>query len=190
MTRERVSTQGIIRSLEPEPELPTIQLLPELVGTPSEHAGPRYVAGDTRSTKTFARAIQHIEKHCQRNIDRPFRGATALPRLRRRQTHSRGHSRLTQTSGRRQAVSLRDAIPQRRSSLARVTDETVLKSGQALSAGNLWSAVVGFLTVSPDEHTKAHRDRARAHVVGAGGEDFASGIGNGGRGVRVVALRV
>ena len=52
--------------------------------------------------------------------------------------------------------------------LAHVADKATLESEQALSANNLWSVVVGFLTVSPDDYTKAHRDSgAGEHVVSA-----------------------
>ena len=51
--------------------------------------------------------------------------------------------------------------------LTRVADKVALKSEQALSANNLWSVVVGFLTAPPDDHTKAYKDgAAREHVVG------------------------
>ena len=52
--------------------------------------------------------------------------------------------------------------------LARVADKAALESEQALSANDLRSVVVGFLTVSPDDYTKVHRDSgAREHVVSA-----------------------
>ena len=176
MIRERVSTQGIIRPLEPEPELPAMQLPPELVGTPSEHAVRRYVAGTTHSTKKFARAIRHIEKHRQRNIDRASRDANK--HLAALQHYLERDKKNPDAPARALALD-EDERPPPSSivarcdtaealELARVADKAALESEQALSANNLWSVVVGFLTASPDEHTKAHRDGgAREHVVGA-----------------------
>ena len=66
MIRERVSIQGIIRPLEPETELPAMQVPPERIGTPSEHALRRYIAGHARFEKKFARAIQRIAEDRQR----------------------------------------------------------------------------------------------------------------------------
>ena len=66
MIRERVSTQGIIRPLEPESELPATQVPPERIGTPSEHALRRYIEGHARFEKEFADAIQRIAKDRQR----------------------------------------------------------------------------------------------------------------------------
>src|ERR1700761_1304549 len=66
MIRERVSIQGTIRPLEPETELPAMQVPSERIGTPSEHALRRYIAGHARFEKKFARAIQRIAKDRQR----------------------------------------------------------------------------------------------------------------------------
>ena len=66
MIRERVSIQGTIRPLEPETELPAMQVPPERIGTPSEHALRRYIAGHARFEKKFARAIQRIAKDRER----------------------------------------------------------------------------------------------------------------------------
>jgi hypothetical protein len=177
MIRERVSTQGIIRPLEPEPELPAMQLPPEKVGTHSEHAVRRYVTGNARSTKKFARAIRHIEKHRQRNIDRASRDTNqqiaALQQYLERETKTGAPDvvawALALDADERpppsSIVARCDTVEALE--LARVADKPVLESEQALSANNLWSVVVGFLTVSPDAQTKTHRDGAREHVVGA-----------------------
>src|ERR1700761_5451823 len=66
MIRERVSIQGTIRPLEPETELPAMQVPSERIGTPSDHALRRYIAGHARFEKKFARAIQRIAKDRQR----------------------------------------------------------------------------------------------------------------------------
>ena len=70
MIRERVSTLGIIRPLEPEFELPAMQIPPERIGTPSEHALRRYIEGHARFEEEFADAIQRIAKDRQRQRQR------------------------------------------------------------------------------------------------------------------------
>ena len=174
MIRERVSTQGIIRSLEPEPELPAMQLPPELVGTPSEHAIRRYVAGTAHTTKKFARTIQHIEKHRRHNIDRATRDThqhiAALQHYLDRPSDANWALAWALDADERpppsSIVARRDTAEALK--LARVADKAVLESERAISATNLWSVVVGFLTASPDEHSKKRRDGGtRAHVVGA-----------------------
>ena len=70
MIRERVSTHGIIRALEPEPELPAMQVSPELIGTPTEHAMRRYLAGHAHFEKKFAHALRRIVKQRQQNLER------------------------------------------------------------------------------------------------------------------------
>lgn len=70
MIRERVSTQGVIRPLEPEDELPATQVPHDLIGTVSERAIRRYIDGQQRFDKKFASAIKSIEKHRERNLAR------------------------------------------------------------------------------------------------------------------------
>ncbi len=184
MIRERVSTQGIIRPLDPELELPAMQVPPELVGSLSEHAMRRYVAGHARLEKKFARAIRRIEKHRLRNIDRASRDTNRhLAALQ----HYLDRERTDAEAGVEASWNLAwaldadecpppSSIVARRDTeealkLARVADKAVLASERSLSGNNLWSVVVGFLTASPDDRPSARSDggspRAREHVVGA-----------------------
>ncbi|KAF8267914.1 hypothetical protein EI94DRAFT_1728993 [Lactarius quietus] len=178
MIRERVSIQGIIRPLEPEPELPAMQMSPELVGTLSEHALRRYITGHARFTKKFARAIRHIEKQRMRNIDRATRDTdqhiAALQHYLDREQTGTPDANWTlawaldadERPPPSSIVARRDTAEALK--LARVADKAVLASERALSANNLWSVVVGFLTASPDEHPKARDDRtAKTHIAGA-----------------------
>lgn len=184
MIRERVSTQGIIRPLEPELELPAMQVPPELVGTLSEHAMRRYVAGHGRFERKFARAIRRIEKQRLRNIDRASRDTNQhIAALQ----HYLDRERTDAETGVKASWNLAwaldaderpppSSIVARRDTeealkLARVADKAVLASERALSANNLWGVVVGFLTVSPDDPPSARNGgggpRADAHVAGA-----------------------
>ncbi|EIN06782.1 alpha/beta-hydrolase [Punctularia strigosozonata HHB-11173 SS5] len=70
MIRERVSTQGIIRPMEPENELGALQIPPAIIGEISELAAKRYIEGRAKFDKKFARTIKHIEKERQRNLER------------------------------------------------------------------------------------------------------------------------
>jgi hypothetical protein len=175
MIRERVSTQGIIRPLEPEPELPAMQLPPELIGTLSEHAIRRYATGHARFAKKFARAIRHIEKQRLRNIDRACRDMdqhiAALQHYLDREKTGAADANWTlawaldadERPPPSSIVARRDTTEALK--LARVADQAVLASERTLSANNLWSVIVGFLTASPDEHPRTRSDRV--HVVGA-----------------------
>ena len=153
---------------------------PELVGTLSEHALRRYVAGSARFAKKFARAIRHIEKQRLRNIDRASRDtaqhiAALQYYLDREQTGAPDASWTLAWALDADERPPPSSIVARRDTsealkLARVADKAILASERAISANNLWGVVVGFLTASPDEDPKARGvggGRASAHVVGA-----------------------
>ncbi|KAI0653965.1 hypothetical protein C8Q70DRAFT_926701 [Cubamyces menziesii] len=70
MIRERISTRGVVRPLEPEPELTAFQLPPELVGEVSELAVRRYLDGAAKFGRKFAKAAKAIEKARRRNLER------------------------------------------------------------------------------------------------------------------------
>ena len=180
MIRERVSIHGIIRPLEPEPELPAMQVSPELIGTPSEHALGRYIAGNARFKKKFARTLRRIAKQRQQNLERSSRDTqlhvTALQHyLERERTDGNinGHMDWELDADERpppsSIVARRDTDEALR--LARVADKAVLASEQALSANNLWNVVVGFLSASSSDRQKARSDGgtpgASIQVVGA-----------------------
>ena len=164
MIRERVSTHGIIRPLEPESELPAMQVLPELNGTPPEHAMRRYIAGHAHFEKKFARALRRIAKQRQQNLKRASRDTQlhvkALQHyLERERTddNTNGHMEWELDADERpppsSIVARRDTDEALR--LARVADKAVLASEQVLSANNLWNVVVGFLSASPSDRQKA-----------------------------------
>ena len=68
MIRERVSINGVIRPLEAEQALPALQIIPELLGTVSEHWISRYVAGTEHHDKKFAGHIKRVTKRRERTI--------------------------------------------------------------------------------------------------------------------------
>jgi hypothetical protein len=155
MIRERVSTQGIIRPFEPEYEIPAMQVPPERIGTPSEYAMRRYIAGHARFEKKFARALRRIAKGRQRQ---------------RAQHNDNGGWDIgaDEHPPPGSIVARRDTQEALR--LAHVADKAVLTSESALSANHLWNVVVGFLTTS-----SAERRASRAHD-GVGARSRAAGF--------------
>jgi hypothetical protein len=73
MIRERVSTQGIIRTLEHEEDLPAFRLSPQLVGVIPEIVLERYMVAKRAADQRFASTIKGIEKARVRNIERASR---------------------------------------------------------------------------------------------------------------------
>ncbi|KAI1785206.1 alpha/beta-hydrolase [Ganoderma leucocontextum] len=69
MIRERVSTHGVLRPLEPEPELSAFRLPPELIGEISELTVRRYMDGTAKFGKKFSKTSQAIEKARERNLE-------------------------------------------------------------------------------------------------------------------------
>lgn len=183
MIRERVSTRGLIRSLEPETDLPAMQVPSDHIGTLPERAIERYVTAKERSDKKFAQTIKHIEKKRLRNIDRASRDMNqhiaALQHYLDRESQATattstlrgaGTDRMTRTtSSWNMAWALDEderpppsSIVARRDTeealkLARIADKAVLASERTLSANNLWNVIISFLMASPEERKKGRR---------------------------------
>jgi hypothetical protein len=182
MIRERVSTRGIVRHLEPENELPALQVNPERIGTLSERAIQRYVAGKERIDKKFVHAIKRIEKQRLKNIDRASRDVNRHISVLQHYLERGSKPTVSGDTGAGADAMAEDAlsappswnmawaldederpppssIVARRDTeealkLARVADEAVLASEHTLSANNLWNVVVGFLTAAPGSRQK------------------------------------
>jgi hypothetical protein len=188
MIRERVSTHGVIRPLEPEIELSAMKVQSELIGTLSEAAIQRYVTGKERFDKKFARTIKRIEKQRLRNINRASQDMNqhiaALQHYLDRESMAAapgGADRATATLGApsswNMAWALDDderpppsSIVARRDTeealkLARVADEAVLASEHTLSANNLWSVIISFLMDTPEERRKKRETRRRSRIA-------------------------
>lgn len=186
MIRERVSTHGIIRPLEPESELPAMQVAPEIIGTLSERAIQRYVTGKERFDKKFAHAIKRIEKQRLKNIDRASRDMNQHIAALQHYLDRESKAAASGGGGEGTDATTEDAlsappsymawaldederpppssIVARRDTeealkLARVADEAVLASERILSANNLWNVVVGSLTATPDDRQKEREMR-------------------------------
>ncbi|KAJ7019317.1 hypothetical protein C8F04DRAFT_1236790 [Mycena alexandri] len=70
MVRERVSTRGVVRPLEPEAELLAFSVPSETICVVSELAVRRFIEGTERWDRKFAGAYKTVEKHRQRNLER------------------------------------------------------------------------------------------------------------------------
>jgi len=190
MIRERISTRGVLRPLEPEGELAAMQVPSELIGTLSERAIQRYVTGKERLDKKFAPTIKRIEKQRQRNIDRASRDINqhiaALQHYLDRENESAipGGSGTDPERTRADTVGAPSSwnmawaldederpppssIVARRDTeealkLARVADEAVLASERTLSANNLWGIAVEWLTARPEER-ESQRETQSSH---------------------------
>jgi hypothetical protein len=70
MIRERVSTQGVVRSLEPQSELDAFTIPEGLIGTISELAIRRYSDSEVHFRRKFASTYKQIEKTRKKNLER------------------------------------------------------------------------------------------------------------------------
>jgi len=69
MMRERVSTTGVLRPLEPEPELPALNLSAEYIGAVNEGVARRYIEGQARWEKKFGKTARKIEAKREKNLE-------------------------------------------------------------------------------------------------------------------------
>ncbi|KAF9026049.1 alpha/beta-hydrolase [Hymenopellis radicata] len=178
MIRERVSTKGVVRPLEPEDQLAATTYPPELLGTISELLLRRLIDAVQRHEKKFAHAIKDIEKQRRQTIRRAAQDIERNMGLLQStlQQGTEGHSAsgmgikegLIPSAGSwswawaidghetpppSSIVSRRDTEEARR--LAKIADLGVFQQdGNRSQLGNsLWSTMVDFLTrVGAREH--------------------------------------
>ncbi|KAJ3835656.1 hypothetical protein F5878DRAFT_542785 [Lentinula raphanica] len=193
MIRERVSTRGVIRPLEPPSDLPALCIPPQLVGEISERAVRRYIEGRTLFDHKFSGTRKAIEQRRRKHLKKArqdttknmsaLKGSVERERRRMRQeTDSEDEDRdispshsptrapgstpfnietaLLASSGWSWSWALDQnehpppsSLVARRDThealmLARIVDQAVLQDeqGGVMSANNLWSVIVGFLT--------------------------------------------
>lgn len=181
MIRERVSTRGVVRPLEPEAELSAFALPPELVGVISELALRRYLDGRTKFDKKFHKTTKSIAKQRKRNLETAKKDA--MKNMSQLQTYLADDKRANGQpppkfrciqdglkSGSWSWAWALDvdehpppsSIVSRRDTdeavhLARIADQSVLVEENTMSGNNLWSMIVNFLTVTPErKHPHQH----------------------------------
>ncbi|KAG9127908.1 hypothetical protein FRC07_007754 [Ceratobasidium sp. 392] len=182
MIRERVSTSGVLRPLEPASELPACTMELANIGVINAAAVKRYLEGQALWDAKFASTIKSIAKEREKNL--------RLARKEGRKSSAVLHEALANgsTSGRRQSeddtssasssmtflgsshwnmswaldgenpppssiVSRRDTAEARQ--LA-VCADRYLDGESKMSGNNLWSVVVDFLTQTPDRNAKSN----------------------------------
>lgn len=99
MIRERVSTQGMIRPLEHEDDLPAFRLSPQLIGVIPEIVLERYMAAKQAADQKFASTIRGIEKARARNIERASRDLAQRAAALRRYFRSTGGHGVSDSTG-------------------------------------------------------------------------------------------
>ncbi|KAJ4483136.1 hypothetical protein C8R41DRAFT_840678 [Lentinula lateritia] len=79
MIRERVSTRGVIRPLEPFSDLPAFSIPPQLIGEISERAVRSYIAGRTFFEHKFSGTRKAIDQRRRKHLQRARKDTTYLP---------------------------------------------------------------------------------------------------------------
>ncbi|KAG8768394.1 hypothetical protein FRC12_005594 [Ceratobasidium sp. 428] len=180
MIRERVSTSGVLRPLEPESELPACTMELANIGVINAAAVKRYLEGQALWDSKFASTIKSIAKQRTKNLE--------LARKEGRKSIAALHDALANgnANGERKSeddtgsasssvtflgsshwnmswaldgenpppssiVSRRDTAEARQ--LA-VCADRYLEGESKMSGNNLWSVVVDFLTQTPDRNAK------------------------------------
>ncbi|THV06225.1 alpha/beta-hydrolase [Dendrothele bispora CBS 962.96] len=195
MIRERVSTRGIIRSLEPEEELDAMKVPQEVIGDLSELAIRRYIEGKSKYDKKFASTMKGIEKQRRRNLEKAkkdtVRNMNVLQHSLDREVQQQQQQRqqdgrkpkrikdgLLASSGWIWAWALDEnerpppsSIVSRRDTsealrLARVADIQEDGGAMNMSGNHLWEVVNNFLTFGPG---------------GGGGGNSGGGSGSSGK---------
>lgn len=181
MIRERVSTSGVLRALEPEADLDAFHIPPEIIGVLSELAVRRYVEGKGKFDKKFAKERHAIQKQRHRNLELSrkdvLKNIAQLQDSHVSQTKNgkgKAHDTVKGIKEGLEAtsaswswawaldvderpppssiVSRRDTDEARR--LARIADQAVLQEYSHMSANSLWAVIVNFLTIA---HERDHK---------------------------------
>lgn len=168
MIRERVSTRGEIRPLEPKEELATFLVPADLIGVPSENVIRRYIEWKGVFDQKFAKEIEAVEAHRRRIMKLAKKDHSKvilhLRELRdgkNKRNASKENSDASRSGGWAWALdedenpppsciaSRRDTDEARR--LARIADQAVLQDDISFSGNSLWTFVVNLLSVPSEK---------------------------------------
>lgn len=171
MIRERVSTRGILRPLEPESDLVACTMPPDVVGFLSERAIRRYLDSTAVFDKKFARHVKLIESQRRRNLKRAERQTTKNLEAykdftaKRRDIVSDPLEPTSLNKGWAWALDAHEKPPpssivarrdtKEASQLAKSADQSIFKGEPALSGNNFWSILVNFFTATPEHFPSA-----------------------------------
>lgn len=166
MIRERVSTRGIVRPLEPESDLIACIMPEDIIGSLSERAIRRYVESAAVFERKFARHKKAVEKQRLRNLKRAEKQTTrsleayhdlaakrnnALSNPLEPTSLNKGWAWALDTHERpppSSIVARRDTEEARK--LAEIADRSILQGDHVLSTNNFWSLLVNFFTATPE----------------------------------------
>lgn len=168
MIRERVSTRGEIRPLEPKEELPAFLVPADVIGVPSENVIRRYIEWKGVFDQKFAKEIEAVEAHRRRIMKLAKKDHSKvilhLRELRdgkNKRSASKENLDVSRSGGWAWALdddenpppsciaSRRDTHEARR--LARIADQAVLQDDISFSGNSLWTFVVNLLSVPSDK---------------------------------------
>lgn len=193
-----MSIRGVIRPLEPETELPALQLKADLVGVTSELSLRRYVQGKAKYDNKFSgtlksvskerhrnlklarkegdKSLGHLESYLQKVTEKSHGGQDVLdsPRLQKVTAGSWNWSWALDEDEHpppSSIVSRRDTWEARQ--LAMIAD---IMPENTLSGNNLWQHLVTFLTVTPDKKFKmpSEREHLKPEVGGQSESDWVN----------------
>ncbi|KAH7329803.1 hypothetical protein B0J17DRAFT_679742 [Rhizoctonia solani] len=194
MIRERVSTAGVIRPLEPENELPACNVPLENIGTINASAVKRYLEGQALWDAKFSGTIKSIAKTRVKNLELArkegrkslgaFYGALANGTIKDGDVEAGGSPSSSVTflgsanwsmswalEGENpppsSIVSRRDTAEARQ--LAICADRDLSNEENKMSGNNLWNIVVDFLSQNPDRGAKASDPLAADHLEPSSG---------------------
>ncbi|CAE6346975.1 unnamed protein product [Rhizoctonia solani] len=182
MIRERVSTSGVLRPLEPESELPACNVPLEDIGAINAAAVKRYLEGQALWDIKFSGTLKSIAKTRVKNLELARKegrksmgalaGALANGTLKdgegREENGGSPSSSVTflgssnwsmswalegENPPPSSIVSRRDTAEARQ--LAICADRDLSSEGTKMSGNNLWNVVVDFLSQNPDRNAKS-----------------------------------
>lgn len=181
MIRERVSTRGEIRPLEPKEELPAFLVPADVIGIPSENVIRRYIEWKGVFDQKFAKEIEAVEAHRRRVMKLAKKDHSKvilhLRELRggkNKRNVSKENLDVSRSGGWAWALdddenpppsciaSRRDTDEARR--LARIADQAVLQDDISFSGNSLWTFVVNLLSVPSDKDHHHSDSEALEHV--------------------------
>ena len=156
MIRERVSTSGVTRPLEPEGELTACKMSPDRVAQLTEEGVQRYIKNKEKFDRQFEHTIKSIEKDRQRNIAKATEDT--IKRVTVLQS-SISKKRAEEVGG---EVVKQDVKAERASQSRTKFDQRVLSS-----PGWAWSWVLDELENPPPSSIVARRDTEEARHLAA-----------------------
>jgi non-ribosomal peptide synthetase component F len=161
MIRERVSTSGIIRPLEPEGELTACKMPHDHVAQVTEEGAQRYIKNKQRFDQQFEHTLKSIDKDRRRNL------AMAKEDTIKRVTVLQQSISKKRAEGLREAD--RDDVDVARPQLNLNASQSRLKFDQRVlsSPGWAWSWVLDDLENPPPSSIVARRDTEEARQLAA-----------------------